>query len=67
MPHNLLPHITTQKDQKLPRNQKKVSYLKECVVITQASVMEHMVIATLKKATISEEQSYMALFIVPKD
>jgi hypothetical protein len=29
--------------------------------------MEHMVIATLKKATILEEQNYMALFIVPKD
>jgi hypothetical protein len=52
MPHNLLPHITKQKDQKLPRNQKKVSYLKECVVSAETRVVEHMVIATLKNATI---------------
>lgn len=65
-----LPTITSSKcltSCKASKEVEKISKLKEKMMLTQAKTTKYMVVSTLKKTNILEDQSVMAIFTLPKD
>jgi len=65
-----LPTIASSKcltSCKASKEVEKISKLKEKVMLAQAKMTTYMVVSTLKKANILEDQSVMAIFTLLKD